>query len=416
MVGLPKYVHADVKANGRRYLSYQRFRGTPRAWPRVPLPADPLSHEFVARAKLCESFEATKGADGWTWRFIDLTGRRHELPAPDEADAFWTAVEKAERIGKELAAGQRKTFSALIIEFKASNAYQLKGESESGRGLAEATRDQYERHLVDIEAAWGDDPVASLTAVDAQRAIDAFKDTPSAGRIFRAVLSRLIGWGIPRGYSETNPVENTEKPEEGGTYDPWPPWAFEHFFANARIDLHLPVYSALFTGQRKSDVMKMLRPTDGATDMPLIAQKTGEFVPVQIHSEYREAIEAARPPQKDGEEIPSRLLHLRTDGQPWTYEGIKTAWQREMNRDEFKRFREHRLVFHGLRKNAVNMLLEVGCSEERVGAIVGMSAAMVHHYSRKVNKVRLARDAMRQLEAGWSALRPNVLGTLRRIK
>ena len=107
------------------------------------------------------------------------------------------------------------------------------------------------------------------------------------------------------------------------------------------------------------------------------------------------------------------ILHLREDGQPWTYEGFKTAWQREMNRPEFARFRAERVVFHGTRKNAVNNLLEVGCSEARVAAIVNMSPAMVHHYSKKVSQFRLARAAMEQFEAGWEKLRPSVLGNLK---
>ena len=56
-------------------------------------------------------------------------------------------------------------------------------------------------HLNDIDAAWGSDPVASLTPVDVQKAIDASKSTPSAGRVFRSALSRLCSWGIPRGYT-----------------------------------------------------------------------------------------------------------------------------------------------------------------------------------------------------------------------
>ena len=118
---------------------------------------------------------------------------------------------------------------------------------------------------------------------------------PSAGRIFRAVLSRLCSWGIPRGYCKSNPVEHTETSEEGGTYDPWPPNAFEHFFAHARFGLHLPVYSGLFTGQRLSDVIVMRRPVEDVTEMPLVAQKTGELVPVRIHSEYRGIIRAQKP-------------------------------------------------------------------------------------------------------------------------
>lgn len=409
MIELPRHVRPVTNSVGRKYFYFQKFRNSPRQWPAVELPADPLSQEFALRCSMLDRLDAVQDEGKWLWTFADVRGRPHALPSPREStEAFWAAADKAEKIGIALAAGERKTFSALIAEFKESAAYQLKVD-ENGKersGLAEATRDQYARHMVDIEAAWGDDPVASLTPVDVQKAIDAFRETPSAGRIFRSVLSRLISWGIPRGYSLVNPVENTEKPEEDGTYEPWSPWAFEFFFGNARIGLHLPVFSGLFTGQRLSDVLQMKRPREDVKEMPLVAQKTGEIVPVQIHSEYRAIIRATRGTHE--------MLHLREDGEPWTYEGFKTAWQRELNKPLFQRFRKERVVFHGTRKNAVNNLLEVGCSEERVAAIVKMSPAMVHHYSKRVNQFRLARAAMQQFEAGWAELRPNVLGKVER--
>ena len=411
MVELPRYVHAK-RRRGRLELSFQKYRGRPTAWPRVKLPGDPFGAEFARRISLCDRLDATKkGDNSWIWHFVDVTGRRHELPAPQlDLEAFWSEVEKVDAVGKQLAAGERRTFSALIVEFKASAAFQLNVDEDGKKrpGLSKATREQYERHLDDIDVAWGNDPVANLTPVDVQKAIDAFRDTPAAGRVFRSVLSRLCSWGIPRGYGTSNPVEHTEASDEGGSYDPWPVWAFEFFFANARIGLHLPVYSGLFTGQRLSDVINMRRPLEGVIEMPLVAQKTSEIVPVQIHSEYRAIIRL----QKSDHE----MLHLREDGEPWTYEGFKTAWQREMNRPEFARFRCERLVFHGTRKNAVNALLEVGCSEARVAAIVNMSPAMVHHYSKKVSQFRLARAAMEQFEAGWEKLRPSVLGNLKIAK
>src|SRR6516164_8329140 len=58
-------------------------------------------------------------------------------------------------------------------------------------------------------------------------------------------------------HSLTNPVENTEKVSGGWTYSPRPDWAFELFFQHARIGLHLPVYSGLYTGQRSVDIFKM---------------------------------------------------------------------------------------------------------------------------------------------------------------
>jgi hypothetical protein len=60
-----------------------------------------------------------------------------------------------------------------------------------------------------------------------------------------------------------------------------------------------------------------------------------------------------------------------------------------------KRLRAHRIVFHGLRKNAVIMLLEVGCTEDEVGAIVGMSPAMHGEALRQGGTQTSPRDPQR---------------------
>jgi hypothetical protein len=403
LIALPRHVKRRDKRNGRVYIYYEKFRGTARAWPRVSLPSDPFSTEFVRRVQQCERLAAARDDSGqWTWRITDAVGRLCPLPDPKQAHAFWDAVDKAEKIGTQLAAGDRKTFAALVREYRDSDAFNT---------LAKETRSGYSRYLGIIEESWGNDPVASLTPVDVQKAIDSYQATPASARYFRSVLSRLISWGIPRGYRNDNPVEHTEKVGKEGTYSPWPDWAFEIFLDHARVGLHLPVYSALYTGQRSADIFKMLRPKSLASEMPIVQQKTGIAVPVQIHSDYRAIIDAAKADHV--------MLHLREDGHPWTQDGFQTAWQRELSyrppaqvapeqRDKaaaMKRLRDHRIVFHGLRKNAVINLLEVGCTEDEVGAIVGMSPAMVRHYAREVRKHHLAINAMKKLEAGWKGIR-----------
>jgi hypothetical protein len=402
-VDLPRYVRPVSKKNGRTFYYYEKFRRTARQWPRVRLPDAPLSEEFARRIEQLPRLDALKSGGTWAWSFLDVMERRHALPDPADHEGFWKAVDKAEKVGKALAAGERKTFSALIVEFKEHAAYT--------DDIAESTREQYDRCMDAIEAVWGDEPVAGLEATEIQKILDkAYRHTPAAGRVFRSTLGRIISWGIPRGYRKDNPVEHTERIDSDGTYSPWPPEAFDLFFEHVRVDLHLAVYSGLFTGQRKVDVLKMMRPLAAAAEMPIVAQKTSDRVPVQIHSEYRAIIQAA-PVDKDK---PQLQLHLRADGEPWTYEGFKTAWGRELDKPAMAFFRAKRLVFHGLRKNAVNMLLEVGCSIDQVAAIVGMSAAMVAHYSKEVSKFRLARGAMKILESGWSEQRIHVLGSAKK--
>jgi uncharacterized protein YerC len=60
--------------------------------------------------------------------------------------------------------------------------------------------------------------------------------------------------------------------------------------------------------------------------------------------------------------------------------------------------REAGLVFHGLRKSAVVMLLKAGCTEAEVSAITGQSLQTIAHYGRQVNQARLAKSAVLKWE------------------
>ncbi|ACL57616.1 integrase [Methylobacterium nodulans] len=412
MVDLPRYVKARTKPSGRVFYYYERYRSTPREWPRLPLPFGPQAPEFWLRCRQYAELDAQRTDAGWTWAWVAPSHRRHPLPDPRAEggmEAFWRALDTAAEREKLGDAEDRKTFAALIALYREHAIYTK---------LSALTQRDYERHLRLIAEFWGDDPVADLTTVDAQKAIDSFQATPAVARYFRAVLSRLIAFGIPRGFATANVVEATEKvAHEVDPHEPWPDWAFETFFEHARVGLHLPVYSALYTGQRSIDVIPMHRPAVGANAIEMIARKTGAAVYVPIHSEYREILTRTH--------VDHPALHLREDGTPWTLGAYRTAWQRDFTsinakgqpttaspakKAAMQRLREGGFVFHGLRKNAVNMLLETGCTEAEVSAIVEMSEQMVRHYARDVNKRRLAVNAMKKLEEGWAETRRNLFG------
>lgn len=410
MVDLPAYVKRYRKPNGRTFFYYEKFRNTPRAWPRFPLPFKPDEAGFWRLCAQIESLTAEQIDGQWVWAWQPESGRRYPLPAPSllTIQDFCRALDAAEAREKAGDAGDRKTFSALVETYKAHEKYVK---------LSDLTKRDYDSHLTRIIQHWGDDPVADLTTVDAQKAIDAMQGAPTVARYFRAVLSRLISFGIPRGFATINPVKETEKVDyEPNPHEPWPDWAFELFMEHARPSLKLPVISAFYTGQRSIDVIPMKRPTGG--EISLIARKTNKPVWRPIHSEYADLIARLAPGD-------SAALHLREDGEPLTLAGFRTAWQREMTSVNAKgqptgaspakkaamtRLREAGMVFHGLRKNAVNTLLEVGCTEAEVSAIVEMSEQMVRHYSRDVNKRELARSGSAKLESGWSETRKRLFG------
>jgi hypothetical protein len=82
---------------------------------------------------------------------------------------------------------------------------------------------------------------------------------------------------------------------------------------------------------------------------------------------------------------------------PWTQNGFRASWQKAL-KGPLAAIRTEGLVFHGLRKSAVVMLLEAGATEAEVAAITGQSLQMVAHYAKQVNQQRLASSAILKWE------------------
>jgi hypothetical protein len=96
----------------------------------------------------------------------------------------------------------------------------------------------------------------------------------------------------------------------------------------------------------------MKRPKPTATEMSVVQQKTDVRAHVQIHSEYCQIIDAARP--DDGKVVALHEgtvepppLHLREDGVPWTQAGFETAWQRQMTVWQFRPTPEYLVLLCG---------------------------------------------------------------------
>ncbi|AJY48278.1 hypothetical protein TM49_16100 [Martelella endophytica] len=384
-MALPKHVHRVTKSRkdgGKTtYTFYTRGRNTENAWPSIRLP-DPLTNEFNFHLAICD--QLSRDDKGFL-----LGGKR--LP-PYREPNFWVEAEKAfDALMRQNRLGIRD-FRALVEAFQSET-------NAVWRSLSASTRRGYSAYGKLIIEIWGNDMPTDLTTVDAQEAIDSMSETPAAANQFRAYLSRLMAWGIPRGFCMINPVSHTEKIPGGEPWTPWPDWAFETLFRHAPSHLQMIAVSAFFTGQRQGDVLRMKRPLDGETTIEVKAQKTKRTVWIPLHSEYRKWIE--RMPAD------AVQLHVGARGLPFrSADGFRTEWQKLMRRDEFTRFREERIVFHGLRKNAVINLLEVGCTENQVGAICNMSPQMVQHYGREVSLRSLARDAMHLMESRWADIEP----------
>lgn len=337
MVELPTGVNV-VKSRGRLYFYYHPGRGTKDAGKAQRLPDDPRSPEF------------------WT-EYARLSGGCKEPVAP--------------RAG---------TFDALIDAYLGSPDFAAK---------ADRTKEEYRRHLAIIAQHWGPLLVRGVRPRHVLELRDAFADTPRKADHLVAVLSVVLGWGVPRDYSDANPCREIRSLSAS---DGWSPWQQEDIdYAREHLKPHLwwGAALALYTGQRLSDVLAMDWGRITSEEIALRQAKTGKFLWLPVHRELRQVLDAIP-------RVSTRIL-TNSSGLPWS-SGFKASWQSEMNRPAFATFRKRKLVFHGLRKSAVVMLLEAGCTDAEVAAITGQSREMIVHYSLMVNQRKLARAAILKWE------------------
>ena len=330
MVALPRHVHR-VPSGGREYFYFQAFRNTPQAGPRIRLPNDPSSTEF------------------WT-EYNRLSDTPAQAPG---------------------------SFDALIAAYKDSPEFAT---------LAAETKRHYLRHMETIAKRWGPHPVADLRAKNVTKLRNAFADKPATANGLVRMVSTLIKWSIPLDWRDTNPCTEVKRLKTG-EYDPWPGWAIDLARQGPR---HLvgPMETALYTGQRQGDCLRMLWSDIEDNGIWVRQSKTGKRLWIPFHTDYRAIL--------DGLERASPHIHVNSFGRPWAQTGFRKSWGTFIA--DIPEIKDEGLVFHGLRKTACCNLAEAGCTSSQIQAITGHSLAMVEHYSRGADQKRRAKAAIVKLE------------------
>jgi integrase len=343
-IALPPGINA-VRARGKSYYYFHPARGTARAGEAVRIPGEPV----LADGSL---------NPGWWECYRQIAGQEQK---------------PSRKAG---------TFAALVEAYK---------QSPEWSAHAPRTLEEWGRHFRFVVASWGELRVEGVRPKHVLALRDARAKTPADANNLLRALSSLLAWSVPRGWRQDNPCREVRKLKGGEGYAPWPWEAIELLREKGRGDIWYAAALALYTGQRQSDVLTM-----GWHDMRdgMIAVKqgkTGKQLWIPVHRDLGAVLQ----------QIPKRAMSILTNsrGKPWTADGFRVSWRDELMRVELSGLREKRLVFHGLRKSAVVMLLEAGATDAEVAAITGQSREMVTHYARQVSQKKLAAAAILKWEA-----------------
>lgn len=248
--------------------------------------------------------------------------------------------------------------------------------------LARGSQRVYRIYLRRFVKLMGKDaPASEIERHDIVLAMDSMVATKGAANLFLGTVGALYAWGRKRGHVSNEPTADVE-PFDLDEHEPWPDDVLERALASQHERTRLAVHLLYYTAQRIGDAvhMKWADIRDGCI---YVAQgKTGKELVIPIHP----ALQAELAKQ------PRRSLYILSsyEGRPMTHQVI---------RRELKAAADNQYVPHGLRKNAVNALLEAGCSEAETAAISGQSLGMVRHYAKKRNQKRLADSAVLKWQA-----------------
>lgn len=306
-------------------------------------------------------------------------GARDYRPLPPRSSpSFWTSYHAyvAARERRE-SASEILTVPVIVGQFQASPKFA---------DLSDNTREVYSIYTDRLAKLFPNAPAGDLQPSDMAIAMDALAATPAAANMLCAATGVLYRWARKRGLvpPDCDPVKGVER-LKGGEHHPWPADLLSA--ALATDDKRVQMLTALlfYTGQRIGDVMQMRKPDFTGGTISVRQQKTGKALVVPLHPSLAAIIAEA-----DDVLVPSY------SGKPLSQDRARELLQ------AFAASHGHKVVPHGLRKNAVIALLEVGCSIAEVAAITGQSFKMVEHYARQRDVTALGVSAM----AKWAGTKP----------
>lgn len=330
-----------------------------------------------------------KSAKGRDYYYFDtgtktVDGKQILSPLPDPKDPrFGDCYARA-----KAARTSRKGKQGILTLDGLIRLYQ---KSPEWAALSDGSKRSYGRYLEVANRLMRDrrgdsPPVKGIERQDVRALRDSLAETPGAASQAVRAIGALFAWAVENEKARENPAKGVKK-FKAKPHEKWADDLLEAGLADPQIGM--PVALLYFTGQRIDDVVRM-NWGDVRGDYMLVNQaKKDKQVRVAILPELAEMLKA--------QEKTSLSILTNANGQPWTQSGLRQKLQ------AWAKGRGHKVVPHGLRKNAVISLLEAGCTAAEVSGITDQSLAMVEHYAKDRDGLTLGRAAVVKFDAARKA-------------
>jgi enterobacteria phage integrase len=312
-------------------------------------------------------------------------GRRIALPTSIGSDEFSSAYQEA-LTGQRAPLRDRHarpspgTIAALIVSYLRTAAY---------KSLRATTKAGYASRIKALLTQHGHRTLVGLTRERIVTGIlQPYAHRPGAALSTLKMLRVLIRHGIDVGWLKHDPSVGIKRPKtrEIRSWTDAEIKAFEETWpigTKQRLAFGLMLY----TGQRRSDVHRMIWTDITGQTIRVVQQKTGRKLAIPLHRELVALLAAA------GRD---HVTIINTEyGRPFTVDGFG-QWLRAA-------ITEAGLPLacqpHGLRKAAGRRLAEAGCTAHEIMAVLGhKSLTEAERYTREADQAQLASAAVAKLQ------------------
>jgi integrase len=316
--------------------------------------------------------------------------KRVALPGMPGSSEFMNAYAEALAAGEpEPPVGLRQmrsgTINALAISYFNSSDF---------RKLAPSSQSAYRGIIDRLCKVDGDKPVAGLQHRHIVIMRDRRSDQPEAANSLLAVLRVLMKHAVDTGLRQDNPARDVSRVRsKSDGFHSWTEEEIEQFEATHPIGSRARLAFALllYTGQRRSDVVKMGRQHIRDGWLHVKQAKTGKTLEIPVTPQLQQIIDAS--PINHASPV-NQLTFLVTElGKRFHPNSFSNWFRLECDKAELPH-----CSAHGLRKAAARRLAEAGCTEHEIKSITGhASLKEVVRYTKAADQRRLATAAMNKL-------------------
>lgn len=247
---------------------------------------------------------------------------------------------------------------------------------------------------LDDGLTWGDVPLADLKRRHVKALLGQMADRPHAAYDALVILRKLVMVGMDLEWIEVDPTHMVRYRPESDGHRSWTDAERQRFEQRHALGtLPRTVYAlALYTGQRRSDLVALTWAALAGDRLMLTQQKTGKRLVLPVLPMLREALDAVR------ERASDKIIPISAD----TLTNYWPRWTTEANIDRGA-------TLHGLRKTLGKLLAETGATTRELMDVLGHDAiSHAELYSRGAEQETMAKAGFDKVESRLRVVRRTV--------